>query len=138
MAASSPKADRARIVVALDLRAAVEDLRVARGDLLVQCDESGIEIALRARLELEMVEAIGAAHQGRAVRSGDLADRGRHVAYGEADAAVIRGVGRRAVDEADMVERHLAGLEGDRHRLALVDIHRNLLAAGQEVVLIEG
>src|SRR5260221_2945267 len=104
MAASSPKADRARLVVALDVRAAVEDLRVARGDLLVQRDERGIEVALRARLELEMVEAIGATHQRGTVRPGDLADRGRHVAYGEADAAVLPGGGARALDEAGQGE----------------------------------
>src|SRR6266481_5343988 len=129
MAATSPPADRARVVEALHLGAAIEDLGVPLGDLLVQRYQRGIEIAGRPRLELEMMEAVGSPHQGRAVRPGDLADRGRHVADGKADASVVRRVGWRAVDEADMVKRHLAGLEADGRRLAGIDLDGDLLAA---------
>src|SRR5204863_337147 len=78
------------------------------------------------------------AHQGRAVLAFELAKTGRDVADREADAAVERRVWRRAVHGAHVVQRHLAGPQIQQDRLRLVDLDRDLLAAGQEVVAVEG
>ena len=43
-----------------------------------------------------------------------------------------------AVHELDVMQRHLAGLEQDRHGLRLLDVDRDLLTAREQVVLVEG
>src|ERR1700731_1941716 len=60
---TSSEADAARVVVAGDAGAAVEDAGVAPGDLLVQRQHGGFEIGGRSRLRREMTVAILAAHQ---------------------------------------------------------------------------
>ena len=47
------------------------------------------------------------------------------------------GLGSGAVDDAHVMQRHLAGLQFDRHRLRRIDVDRDLLAARQQVVLRE-
>src|SRR5690242_9888211 len=65
-------AERGGVVEARDAGAAVEDLRVARGDLPVQFQERRIHVDARAGLVLEMMKAVFAAHQGRAVLAFEL------------------------------------------------------------------
>ena len=87
----------------------------------------------------EIAVAVLAAHQRRAVvAAGDLAHIGRDVADGEADAPVVRRVRIGAVDQPHVVQRHLAGGEFQHRRLALIDIHHDLLAARQQVLGREG
>ena len=52
--------------------------------------------------------------------------------------AVAGAVRCRAVDQHDVMERGLAGRELDADRLVLVDADLDLLAARQQVVLVEG
>src|SRR5687767_6126436 len=72
---------RLRVVVAPHLRAAIEDLRIAVGDLAVQLEKFRVHVACRPRLVLEMMELVRAADEGRAVFArhllhvrGDVAD----------------------------------------------------------------
>src|ERR1700682_3261555 len=78
------------VVVALHLRAAIEDLRVAFRDLLVERDELRVHVAHGARLELEVMVLVHAAHEGRAVVAGDL----RHGRGDVADRAAASAGGR--------------------------------------------
>jgi hypothetical protein len=59
------------------------------------------------------------------------------MADGEADAPVVRRVGRRAVDEAHVVQGHLTGTQSDDPPLRLDDLDHHLLAARQEIVFGE-
>src|ERR1041385_1198327 len=122
-------AERGGVVEARDAGAAVEDLRVARGDLPVQFQERRIHVDARAGLVLEMMKAVFAAHQGRAVLAFELLDRGRDIADRKTDAAIEGRVWRRAVHEPHMVQRHFARAQVERHRLRLIDLDRDLLAA---------
>ena len=82
---------------------------------------------------------VDAAHQRSAVvRAGCLADIGRDVADGEADAPHIGRVGIGAMDQPDMVQRHLAGLQLQHAGLRVVDLDHDLLAAAEQVVGAEG
>src|SRR3954451_2020501 len=73
---SRSAADRGRVVEADDPSAAIEDASVAFGDLPVQGEQFRIHVDLRPRLVLEMMEAIFAAHQGRAVLAFELLQTG--------------------------------------------------------------
>ena len=84
---------------------------------------------------MEMAERVDAAHQRGAVgHAGGLAHAGGDVADGEPDPALVGRVRLRAVDQLDVVQRHLAGLELERDGLGLVDLDADLLAAAQQVV----
>src|SRR5437588_873161 len=76
------------VVEARHAGAAVEDLRVARGDLPVQFQQRRIHVDPRAGLMLEIMKAVFAAHQRRAVLAFELADRGWDVADRKTDAAI--------------------------------------------------
>jgi len=51
---------------------------------------------------------------------------------------VVRRVGRRAVNEAHVVQRHLARTRGDDPPLGMVDLNHDLLPARQESVFGKG
>src|SRR6185437_8559682 len=119
--------------------AAIEHLDLAADDRGVGGERLGRAIGSGPGLVLEVMESVDTAHQGGAVARADrLLHMGRDVADGEADAPVVRLVGRRAVRQQHVVQRRLARRELDRHALALVDLDRDLLAAAQEIVLVEG
>ena len=61
----------------------------------------------------------------------------RDIADGEADAAVVGLVGRRAVEQQHMVQRRLAGFQFGIDGVVLVHIDGDLLAAREQVVLVE-
>ena len=85
-----------------------------------------------------MAVAVGAAHQhGAVAHRRQLPDMCGDVAHGVADAPVIGLVGRRAVDQADVMQGDLAGPEHDIDRLRLVDLDLDLLATAQEIALVE-
>src|SRR4030095_274152 len=86
-----------------------------------------------------MPEGIAAAHECRAVPpSHHLAHARRDVLRIEADAPV-GGAGRlRTMEDAAMVQVHLAGSQHDVDGAALVDLLRDLLTARQDVVGSEG
>src|SRR5215203_3611597 len=87
---------------------AVKNLLLARHDGLVARDGRWIEIVGRRLLRLEIAVRIAPADQDGAVLGpGDLADIGRNVAHGEADAPIVRLVWHRTVYELDVVQRHL-------------------------------
>jgi hypothetical protein len=88
-----------RLVVAGDIRAAIENLGVAFCNAAVKIQELRIEIASRFRLEREMMVAVLAPHEGGAVLACDLGDACRDVADCETNTPVVRWVRRRAVDE---------------------------------------
>src|SRR5262249_8094034 len=90
------------------------------------------QIGERALFGMKMPEAVGATHQARAIdHAGRLPHVGWNVAYRQADAALGRRVWLRAVDQLDVVQRHLAGCELERDRLAGVDLDPDLLSAAQ-------
>ena len=97
-----------------------------------------VEVGPGARLGVEVVVLVGASHEDGRVTHLGLAHVGRDVADGQADASVVAAVGVRTVHELDVMQGHLAGLQGQSHSLALVDVDRDLLAARQQVVLVEG
>src|SRR5579883_917004 len=118
--------------------AAIEHLDLAADDRGMGGERLGRAIGGGPWLVLEVMEGVDAAHQGGAVPRADrLLDVGRDVADGEADAPVVRLVGRRAVRQQHVMQGRLAGLELDRDALALVDLDGDLLAAAQQVVLVE-
>src|SRR5262249_59843444 len=123
-------ADGGGLVVALNSSAAIEDLRIALGDSLVQSKKLGCQLMRRPRFQLEMMKTIFAPHQCRTVLAHGLANAGRNVADRKADASVGRRIGRRAVHQTHMVERHLAGAQGQSYRLCRIDLDRDLLPAG--------
>ena len=61
----------------------------------------------------------------------------RDIADGETDAAVIGAIRLRSVKQQHMVQRRLARLQLHIDGLGLVDIDRDLLATGKQVVLVE-
>ncbi len=63
---------------------------------------------------------------------------GRNVADGQPDAPVVGTVRLRSVEQQHVMKRGLAGLQLDMHRLGLVDLNRDLLTSGEQVVLVEG
>ena len=85
-----------------------------------------------------MVMAILVAHKGGTILVGELRHVGRDIADGKADPPVVRRVGRRAVNEAHVVQRHLAGMQGDDPPPRTVDLDHHLLAARQQIVFGEG
>ena len=97
-----------------------------------------VQVALRARLVVEIAVLVLAAHQRGRIAHLGLAHVSRDVADRQADAAVVGSVRLRAVHHLDVMQRHLARLEDAIHRLSLVDLHRDLLAARKQVVLVEG
>ena len=93
------------------------------------------EIVLRRVFGFEIAEPVDAANERRAVaRSHDLPNMGRKVANGEADPALCRRIGIRAVNQANMMQGHLAGLKREHHCVIAIDVHRDLLAACQQIV----
>src|SRR5476649_2408334 len=118
--------------------AAIEHLHLAADDGGVGGERFGGAVRRWTRLVLEIVIAVGAAHQRGAVLGADrLLHVGRDVADGEADAPVVRLVGLRAVRQQNVMQRGLARLQDRVDTLGLVDLHRDLLAAAQEIVLVE-
>src|SRR5580692_9703882 len=87
----------AGVVEIVDPSAAIEDLRRALGEALMQRQHIVLHVARRTRLQLEMTIAVGSAHQRRAVRAFKLIDRGRDVADRKADPPVRRRVRWRTV-----------------------------------------
>jgi hypothetical protein len=85
-----------------------------------------------------MVIAILATHGGGTVLAGELRYGRRDIADGKTDAPVVRRVGRRAVSEAQVVQRHLAGIQVDDPPPGMVDLDHRLLAARQETMFGEG
>src|SRR5579864_5785908 len=61
----------------------------------------------------------------------------RDVADGETDAPAGGRVGRRAVHQADMMQRHLARPQRQHDGPAFVDLDLDLLAAGQQIVAVK-
>ena len=80
----------------------------------MQRDEFGLHLVRRDRLVLEIADGVDAAYERGAVFAVELAHARRDVADGEADAPVVRRVGRRAVHEKHVVQRSLARLELQR------------------------
>ena len=72
-------------------------------------------------------------HRGRRLAV-DLTGLGSHEAGGEADPRAVRRVRVRAVDDVDVMERHLAGPQDDVDGILLVDLHLDLLSPAQAVV----
>ena len=97
-----------------------------------------IVVAARLRFRHEMVMAIPAAHERGTILAGELRHVSREIADGKADAPVVRRVRRRAVHEAHLVQRHLAGTQCDDPPPGMVDLDHHLLAARQEIVFGEG
>jgi hypothetical protein len=118
--------------------AAHQDRGAALAHRGVQRHGGGVEIRGRRRLVLEPAEAVLAAHQRRADSPDLLVNRGRQIADGEAETAVGGAVLARAVEDLDVVQRHLAGLQHQVDRAVLVDLDRDLLAARQHVAFTEG
>jgi len=89
-----------------------------------------------AAFELEIAETIGAANQaGRDRRPAGLLHARRGVAYREADARRIRRVRAGGMRRQAVVERRLARRQADVDDRGLVNLHGDLLAAGQHVVV---
>ena len=87
-------------------------------------------------LGLEIAVFVHAPDQHRQIaHARGLADIGRNVADGEANAPPGGRVWLRPVDQPHMVERHLAGLQRQFDSLALVHLHHDFLAAAQQIVL---
>src|SRR5579859_4867782 len=99
------------ILVGLDLGAAIEDLRAALGEILVELDHFRLHFLARRGLELEVVKAVNAANEGGAVGAVKLANGRRDVADREADAAIVGRIRPRPMHEEHVVQRRLAGLE---------------------------
>ena len=81
------------------------------------------------------IEDVSAAYQCRAVFAIDLPYAGGDVADGESDATLSRCIGRRAVDDAHVVQRHFTGLQYHRRGFSLIDLNRNFLPPRQQVIL---
>ena len=80
-----------------------------------------------------------AANQRRPVpRSDRLAQMRWDVADGKSDAAVVGAVRRGAVKQQHVMERRLARLQLDMDGVRLIDLDRDLLAAGEQVVPLGG
>src|SRR5262249_42245393 len=67
-------------------------------------ERRGVEVALRCGLEVEVAVAIRAAHQRCAGAHLELADMGRNVTDGKADAAVAGRVGTRAMHQQHVMQ----------------------------------
>ena len=89
-----------------------------------------VEVGRRARLELEVAERVRP-RTSVALSRGPATCRTRvgmyRIAYPIRRSAAVIGAG--PVDHQDVMEGHLAGLEDDVDRVALVDLDRDLLAA---------
>ena len=66
--------------------------------------EFRVEVAARLRFRRELVMAILAAHEAGTILAGELGHVSREIADGKADPPVVRRVGRRAVNEAHVVQ----------------------------------
>src|SRR5690349_18412570 len=131
-------ADSGRLVVAFHLRAPIKNLRVALSDSFMQCEEFRRELRMRTRLQLEVTKTIVASHQSGTILADRLAHTGRNVTNRKADTAIARRVRRRAVHQSNVVKRHLAGREIQGHCIAGIHVDLNLLAAREQIVLVEG
>ena len=60
---------------------------------------------------------------------------GRHIANGVADPSIIRLIGIGAVDQLHVMKGHLTWLQHHIHRVVLIDVNFDFLAAGQHVLL---
>src|SRR5919199_857475 len=121
------------------VRAAIQHLHLALCDGRVLGQRLGRQVGVRRLLRVEIVVLVRAAHQHRAVAlARDLPHIGRDVADGEPDPPVVRTVRRGAVEQQDVVQRSLSGLQLGEHGLVLVHLDGDLLAAGQQIVLVEG
>src|SRR3954469_7350272 len=88
---------------------------------------------------IEMAVVVAAAYQRRRIpQAADLAYGGGKVADCKPDPAVPSAVGLRAVDQADVMQRHLPRLQHDINGFALIDLNADLLAAAEHVVGGEG
>src|SRR5471030_3101263 len=118
--------------------AAIEHLHLAADDGGMSGKRFGRTVRRGTRLMLEIIIGVGAAHQRGAVLGADrLLHIGRDIADGEADAPVVRLVGLRAVRQQHVMQRGLAGLQDCIDTFGFVDLHRDLLAAAQKIVLVE-
>src|SRR5262245_14753878 len=130
---------RAGLLESLDAGAPVEDPRRALHDRGVVGEGLRGGVVGRTALRLEVAELVDATdQQGAVALAGHLPDVGRDVADGEADAPVLRAVGRGAVEHAHVVQRHLARPQHDVDGPRLVDLHGDLLTPAQEVLGREG
>src|ERR1700730_10632700 len=127
-----------RLVVAGDLRAAIENLGVAFCNAAVEIQELRVEIAARFRLEGKMPVAVLAPPEGRAVRAGDWGHACWDVADREANSPVVRWVRRRAVHEAHVVKGHLTRAQRDDPPLGPSHLDHSLLSARKQIVFGEG
>jgi hypothetical protein len=91
-----------RLVVAGDIRAAIENLGIAFRDTSVKRHELRVEIPFRLRLEREMMLAVLAPHEGSTVLASELRHARRNVADREANSPVVRWVRWRAVHEPNI------------------------------------
>src|SRR5918998_3259653 len=103
----------------------------------VRGERRGVELRHRPRLQVVVATGVAAAHQRRRVPDLELPDGGRDVADRQPDPPVARGVRAGVVRQLHVVQRHLAGPERHLHRPLGVHLHRDLLAAGEQVVLVE-
>ncbi len=75
-------------------------------------DGGRIEVGLRCRFGIEVSEGIPPTDEGCRVTHLELADVGRDVTQGEADAPVTGGVRSRGMGEQDMMQGHFAAFNG--------------------------
>ena len=73
----------------------------------------------------------------RFVLTGGLSDPGRNVSNSKPDTSVIGWIGRGAVHQPDMMERHLARPQRQCYRLCRIHFDLDFLAPGQKIVLVK-
>ena len=119
------------------LGAAEEDVAQRPARPLVEGERLGVEIPPRDRREMEVSVAVFSPHQRRAVPPARaLPGAGRDVVHREPDPPVAGTVGAGGVGEPDVVQRRLPRREGHRNGLRFVDVHRDLLPPGEQVVVV--
>ena len=112
------------------LRRPVHEIEAPHGGRIV--------VVARSRQRIEVSEAILPPHELCEVpHADDLASRRLDVAQREPGTPPVARVRTRRVKHAPMMQRHLARRQAYRHRLVLLDLHLELLPAGQQIVLLE-
>src|SRR5918995_1397487 len=117
-----------RAELAALLRAFVEDAQLTVDDLVVPCDGVRMHVALRRPFGFEMSVGVGPAHQGRALADGRaLANMRRDISNRKTDPRMGGAVRLGAVEQEDVMERHLARLKLDVDHAGRVDGDRDFL-----------
>jgi len=104
------------------------------GDGSMQGHEFGFEIGSRTWLVLEAADYIATPNKGRRVFSMQAGIPKWADSESRPNSASRRIVRRRAVDEPDMMQRHLARLQFERYRLERVNLYFHLLASNQQII----